>query len=106
MTLRPIDMQVLLPKVSEVNRNQPIQNQQDHTQQQQLAAEFQKQMDIQKHKVRNSEKSDGQRIEQETGDKASGHNEAREKSRQGGKEEEKQEELKDPDRGKLFDIKI
>ncbi|MBU7008296.1 hypothetical protein [Phosphitispora fastidiosa] len=106
MTLRPVDMQVLLPKVSEVNRNQPIQNQQDQTQQQQMAAQFQKQMEIQKQKVHNSEKPDGQKIEQDTEEKAASHDGEGKKRRQGGREQEKQEELKDPDRGKLFDIKV
>ncbi len=106
MTLRPVDMQVLLPKVSEVNRNQPIQNQQDQTQQQQLAAQFQKQMEVQKQKVHNSEKPDGERIEQKAGEGSPGRDDEARKRRKGGQKQEKQEDIKDPDRGKLFDIKV
>lgn len=105
MTLRPIDMQVLLPKISEVNRGQPIQNQQDQTEQQQFAAQFQKQAEIQRHQVQNSNKTEGSKIDQQAKEKGS----SRQQEDKNAKDRQKDEQTagtKDPGKGNLLDIKI
>lgn len=104
MTVRSIDMQVLLPKISEANRSQPIQNQQNQTQQQQFAAQFQKQADIQRHQVQNSNKSEGSKITQD--DQKNKSHDQRENHRKDNTEEETAVSAKDPVKGNLLDIKI
>lgn len=105
MTVRSVDMQVLLPKIQEIGKNQQIQNQQDQSQQQQFAAQMQKQTEQQKHQVQTSLKPEGSKIDSGDG------KDKQQKKRQGHKEED-QENLegeigvKDPSKGNLLDIKI
>lgn len=105
MTVRSIDMQVLLPKIGEANRSQPIQNQQSQTEQQQFAAQFQKKIEVQKHQVQNSSKSEGSKIgEDDQRKSSSGRQDERRKEPEKG--EESAIDVKDPRKGKILDIKI
>lgn len=106
MSLRSVDMQVLLPKVSEVNRNQPIQNQQDQTQQQQFAAQMQKQSEMQRQQIQNSDKPEGAKVDRQAREKRGGADREPEREKKGRSGEEGAPEVKDPGKGNLLDIKI
>lgn len=106
MSLRSVDLQVVLSQVSEVNKNQPLQNQQSHTQQQQFAAELQKQSENQRQQVQDSKKSEEGKIDQQT----KGQRRGQESEHHGSREEQENDETKisakDPAKGNLLDIKI
>lgn len=104
MSLRSVDMQVLLPKVAEALRNQPVQNQQDPSHQQQFALQFQKQAELQRHQVQTSNKSEGTKVGQQSAQNRSPNHEN--SRHQDEKEEEQLKDAKDPNRGKFVDIKI
>lgn len=109
MTVRSIDMQVLLPKIAEANRSQPIQNQQSQTEQQQFAAQFQKKVEIQKHQVQNSSKSEGTKIGEDNQQKSNSNRQEmrhKEAGTEADTEDESKIDAKDPRKGKIFDIKI
>lgn len=105
MSLRSIDLQVLLPQVSEVNKNQPIQNQQSHTQQQQFAAQLEKQTETQRQQVQSSNKSEEGKINQETGSRQRGQDAEHRENRKR-QEAETKVDVQDPTKGKILDIKI
>jgi hypothetical protein len=106
LTVRSVDMQVLLPKIQEIGKNQQVQNQQDQSQQQQFAAQMQKQAELQKHRVQNSPKSEGHKIDVESEKK--GHQQKKRHSDEDKKQEHVEGEtgVKDPSKGNLLDIKI
>lgn len=98
-------MQVLLPKIAEANRSQPIQSQQSQTEQQQFAAQFQKKVEIQKHQVQDSSKSEGSKIGDE-GQRKSSSDRQEKHHKETGTEDKSEVDAKDPRKGKIFDIKI
>lgn len=105
MSLRSVDLQVHLPQVSEVNKNQQIQNQQSHTQDQQFAAQLQKKTENQRQQVLESNKSEEGRIDQQT----KGQHRGQDSEHQGRRKEQEGESkasAKDPTKGNLLDIKI
>lgn len=105
MTVRSVDMQVLLPKIQEIGKNQQVQNQQDQSQQQQFASQMQKQTEKQKHQVQNSLKPEGNKI---TAGNEQGKQQQKQKPQEEGARDNLEEEtgVKDPDKGNLLDIKI
>lgn len=107
MTVRSIDLQVLLPKIAEANRSQPIQNQQSQTEQQQFAAQFQKKVELQKQQVLNSSKSEGSKIGEDNRKSSSGQEQRhKEAGKEASTEDESKNDARDPRKGKIFDIKI
>ncbi len=62
MTIRPMDLQVLIPKASEINRVNQIQDIQSQLQQQQFAAQFEQAMQNRQKQVSGTTETEGQRI--------------------------------------------
>ena len=62
MTIRPMDLQVLIPKASEINRVNHIQEMQSQLQQQQFAAEFAQAVQNRQKQVQGTKQMEGQRI--------------------------------------------
>jgi hypothetical protein len=62
MNIRPMDMQVLIPRSTEVARNQQITDQQNMQQQQQFAAEWKKIADNRQNQVQSSSKAEDGRV--------------------------------------------
>lgn len=106
MSLRPVDLQVLLPQVSEVNRNQPVQNQQGQTQQQQFAAQLQKQAEMQRQQIQESDKTEGSKIDKEARDRHHGKGEEGGENHKNTPEDDQKANVKDPSKGNLLDIKV
>lgn len=106
MTVRPIDMQILLPKVPEVGRTQQIQNNHEQSQAQQFASELNKQAKHAENQVQNSKEAEGKSVSQDKGNSSSG----KELSQHGGqKEKEDLAEIElphDPTKGNRLDIKV
>lgn len=105
MSLRNIDLQVLIPRLQEVGRVQQVQQQQGQEQQQQFAAQFRQAAELMQNKIKESPHSEKGEVQE------------REASRRGTRQEgQPQQETqqapedgrpaKDPQRGGLIDIKI
>lgn len=62
MNIRPMDMQVLIPRATDVAKSQQINDQQSMLQQQQFAAEWQKIADDRQTQVQNSSKTEGEKV--------------------------------------------
>lgn len=62
MTIRPMDLQVLIPKASEINRVNHIQDIQSQIQQQQFAAQFAQAVQKKQKQVLETSQTEGQRI--------------------------------------------
>lgn len=62
MTIRPMDLQVLIPKASEINRVNQIQDMQSQLQQQQFAAQFAQAVEHRQKQVQGTAEMEGQRI--------------------------------------------
>lgn len=70
MTIRPIDMQVLIPKATEVGKQQNTLAQQNTVQQQQLAEQMQKTAEMRQQQVQGTNKGEGGKVKRdETKDK-------------------------------------
>ncbi len=107
MNIRSVDMQVLIPKATEVGKSQALLEHQSTLQQQYGAEKLQKTADHQLNQVQDTKKSEGGKVKRE---------EARDKqrgSRQDRREQESREanggEERQPDRncqcGRFIDIK-
>lgn len=103
MPIRPVDMQVLLPKVNEVSRIQQIQNQNEQNSQQQFASQLQKEATKQETQVQHSNKSQGGKVNKDSGNKSSSEEKEKKKKQ---KNEQESEIIKDPKLGNKLDIKI
>lgn len=107
MSLRSIDLQVALPKVQEAGQGHRTQNQQD-TNQQQFASQFQKQTAQQQTQVQNSPKSEGAQVRKEgRSSSQEGKQDSKDASPQ--LEQSAKDELsvgKDPNLGHSIDIRI
>lgn len=62
MNIRPMDMQVLIPRATDVAKSQHIHDQQNMLQQQQAAAEWKRIADDRQQQVQSTSKSEGQKI--------------------------------------------
>lgn len=62
MSIRSIDMQVLIPRATEVQKQQNTLGQQSTLQQQQIAEQLQKTAEIRQHQVQDVEKSQSGRV--------------------------------------------
>lgn len=110
MTIRPIDMQVLIPHATDVGKAQHHANQQTMTQQQQFAEQLQQTNERRQKQVQGSNKSEGSKIKRDN------RQEEKRQSKGGNEQERKKESLlpeeanaannaKDPLRGRCIDIK-
>lgn len=80
MTIRPIDLQVLIPKAAEVNRVSHTQEIQAQIQQQQFTTQLKQSIRSRQKRVLESDETEGQRIQYELGSRGRGRKEARNKS--------------------------
>jgi hypothetical protein len=103
MTIRPVDMQVLLPKVNEVSKVQQAQNNAEQTAKQQFAAQLQKEAALKESQVQGATKGEGLLINKD-GSKNSHGGHEHEASKD--KNELAEEIIKDPKLGNKLDIKI
>jgi hypothetical protein len=103
MTIRPVDMQVLLPKVNEVSKIQQTQNNAEQTAQQQFASQLQKEAARKESQVQGTAKGEALLINKD-GSKNSHEGHEQEPSKD--KHELIEEIIKDPKLGHKLDIKI
>lgn len=103
MSIRPIDLQVLIPRTEEISRKQHSQQEKNQAESGKFMMQFQQQVKNRQTQVQNSEKSGQEKINQENKDKE----QQRQKQQRQKKESQPEEkaELTDPIRGKLIDIK-
>ncbi|MDH7479977.1 MAG: hypothetical protein QHH02_08205 [Syntrophomonadaceae bacterium] len=105
MSMRNVDLQVLIPRLQEVGRVQQVQQQQGQEQQQQFAAQFRQAAELLQNKIKESPRSEkGEVRERETSRRGARH--------EGQPQQEPQQEAedtrpaKDPQLGGLIDIKV
>lgn len=111
MSIRPIDLQVLIPRATEVGKAQQVADQQSINQQQQFAEQWQKISDSRQQKVQNTPKSEGGKVHR---DSAQQQNQEQEANHQNFSDERPQEPEQqsnqasnsDPVRGHVIDIKM
>ena len=65
MSIRPIEMQVLIPKVTEVSKAQHVQNNRGNIQQQEIAAAFQKELEHRQKQVQDTSKSEHRKVDRD-----------------------------------------
>ncbi len=108
MTIRPVDLQVIIPRVTEVGKSQHIGNHQETLQQQQFADKWQHISTNRQKQVQNAEKSDSTKIKQENHPKEGQHGKKEEHQRNTKSQDadmENHASNEDPVRGNLIDIK-
>lgn len=105
MNISPLDMQVIIPKSTEVAKLQHVRDQQSVVQHEQGAVKFEQQSDAKLTQVQTSEKSEGQKIkDQQKKEKEKKESEKRNANR---KEEETEEiSVTDTIRGRNIDIRM
>ena len=106
MTLRPIDMQVLLPRVPEVSRAQQIHNQHDQNQAQQFASELNKQVKHAENQVQTTDQAEGKSINQDKENSSSGKKQGKQEGRKAKDQDVETSLPGDPNKGTHLDIKI
>lgn len=108
MNITPIDMQVIIPKATEVGKGQQIRDRQEVLQQQFGATEFQKLADHKLRQVQTSEKTEGKKIKNNSRQKnrrdQSNENHSGAKGDEAGEEESAM--AVDTCRGRNIDIKM
>lgn len=86
MSIRPVDLQILIPRATDVSKSQQIANQQLASQQQQFAEQWQQISASRQQKVQNTPQTEGGKIhsdtekEQQSLNKKQGRQQHREKS--------------------------
>lgn len=109
MTIKPVDLQVLIPRVTEVGKAQHVMNQQDTLQQQQFAGKWEHIATDRQHQVQSTNKSEDTKVAREK------QKEQQKQSKDSSKQKDGKEKhtdvdgdnplSKDPARGHLIDIK-
>lgn len=108
MNITPIDMQVVIPKATEVGKVQQTREFQDVLQQENGAAQFQQNVEHKLRQVQTTEKSEGKRIKEEEKKKKK----QQQDDQRGGKQSQQeaaQGEVRfavDVSRGRNIDIKL
>ena len=109
MSIRPIDMQVLIPKATEVGKQQNNLNQQSTLQQQQFVEELKKTVQVRQQQVQGMDKSQGGKVERDENQKHKKHPREFARNHDQPKEASEQEDPEgvgqDPLRGHIIDIK-
>lgn len=107
MTVRPIDLQTMLPRVPEVSRTQQIQNQHEQNQAQQFSSEMHKQTKHAQQQVQHTKETAGNKIKQEKQHSSSSkdEDEKKEHHQHTDKQADPEDSLKDPCLGSHLDIK-
>ncbi|CUH96116.1 hypothetical protein P22_2204 [Propionispora sp. 2/2-37] len=106
MNIRSIDLQVLIPRATEVAKTQNTFDQQNTVNQQQSAEQWQKISADRQHQVQNTPKNEGGKIK-ERGESPSQHQQQHAQSHSAHAEQEEDEGIKseDPVRGHTIDIR-
>lgn len=111
MSIRPMDMQVLIPKATEVGKQQNNLTQQSTLQQQQFAEELKKTVQVRQQQVQGMDKSQGNKVERDENQKHKKHPHNYARNHDQPKESPEQEDPEgtivgqDPLRGHIIDIK-
>ena len=109
MNIAPVDMQVVIPKATEVGKAQQTREFQDVLQQENGATQFQQNVEHKLRQVQNTEKSEGKRIKEEAEKKKKKQQQEERQSKGQSKQEAAQGEVKfavDVSRGQNIDIKL
>lgn len=111
MNIRPMDMQVLIPRATDVAKNQHINDQQSMQQQQQFAAEWKRIADTRQNQVQSSTKTEGEKVKaKEERERGKHQEQEKEENEQAAKETIEhtvnQPSVDDPLRGHTIDIKM
>ena len=110
LTIRPVDFQVLIPKVTEVAKTQHVTDHQDTLQQQQFAGEWQQISAKRQHQVQETANSEDSKVGRENHSKEQSHSKNGQEH-QDNKQSHTDADMvnhassKDPVRGNLIDIK-
>lgn len=107
MIIRPMDLQVLIPKASEVNRVNQIQDVQSQLQQQQFAAQFAQAVQSRRKQVPGTTETEGQRIQlnKDSRGRGGGNKESDTEPQQQNSTEEEGGKYVNPNLGNRIDIK-
>lgn len=108
LTIRPVDLQVIIPRVTEVGKSQHVGNHQETLQQQQFADKWQHISTNRQKQVQSAEKSDSGKIRRENQPKEEQQAKKDEQKRSSKSKEadmENHASNEDPVRGNLIDIK-
>lgn len=112
MNIRPIDLQVMLPHVTDIGKVQATQNQQQIVQQQQFAEQLQRQVDARQSQVEKTKKTEMPRIHREKQEEQEQHTAGGQQHKRDAEKEKSQEKMHsethvdelDPVRGHNIDI--
>lgn len=108
MTINSIDLQVLIPRATEVGKSQQVINQQDTLQQQEFAGQWKGIADNRQHQVQGTPKNEGGKVGREKSAKEhTNSNEQKERGKKSNADADKvnRASSEDPIRGHIIDIK-
>ena len=110
MTIRPVDLQVLIPKVTEVGKTQHVADHQDTLQQQQFAGQWQQISAKREQQVQGRTKSEDSKVgrddnSREQSQSKNGQKQQEVKQSQADADQVNHPSSEDPIRGNLIDIK-
>lgn len=103
MSIRPIDLQVLIPRTEDIGRTQQNQQEKNQANSQKFMLQFQQQVDTRQTQVQTSQKSEQEKINQQNGERKQQGQKNKQQKR--ALQSQEKEELNDPIRGNLIDIK-
>jgi hypothetical protein len=108
MFIRPMDLQVLIPKASEINRVNQIQDVQSQLQQQQFAAQFAQAVQNRQKQVPGTTETEGQHVHLNKDSRGRGGGDNKESGTEPQQQDSAEEEggkYVNPNLGKRIDIK-
>lgn len=108
MTINSIDLQVLIPRATDVGKSQQVLNQQDTLQQQQFAGQWKEIADNRQHQVQGTPKNEGGKVGREKEAKEhknSNEQKQRDKNNNADADKVNRASNEDPVRGHVIDIK-
>ena len=110
MTIRPVDLQVLIPKVTEVGKNQHVTDHQDTLQQQQFAGQWQQISAKREQQVQGKAHNEDSKVGRDNHHKEQNHGKNGQKQQEGKSSKTDADRVnhpssEDPIRGNLIDIK-
>lgn len=108
MSIRPVDLQVLIPHATDVGKSQNAMDKSVITQQQQFGEQWKEISDRRQQKVQNATKAEGSKVrsDREKGQGNDASNNFMAKKKRAVKQDDGQLESSDPARGHLIDIKM
>ena len=103
MNIRPIDLQVMLPHVTDIGKVQATQNQQQIVQQQQFAEQLQHQVDARQSQVEKTKRTEMPRIHREKQEEREQHTAGEQQHKREQKDAKPQEKTHAETQGNDFD---